>query len=282
MKSRGTGFTDVGMRRAINEDAFLIDHDLGLFVVSDGMGGHAAGEVAAREAVAGVHEYIRGQQALLQRIRSGLLSQTLLSSIARIAIAFANRKVYEIAARNPSLRGMGCTMTLLLVGREHAAMAHVGDSRMYLSRDGILQQLSVDHTVAEEFARRGLISRAQVSMIPQGQALCRAVGVRETIEVDELLFDIEEGDRFILCSDGVWGYLSRTRDLERFMYSLELDEIAEGLVRYANASGGHDNSTALVIELGDSVQPSVMEMDTLESLPVQLTTPSGGFQPVQV
>lgn len=249
MKAYGTGFTDIGKLRPNNEDALLVDNALGLFIVSDGMGGHAAGDVAAREAVSAVASYVRAQARLLERIRAGQVSQALLSSIVGIAVARACRHVYMYACEHPETVGMGCTLTVLLIGRSKAAMAHVGDSRLYLERHGKLRQLSVDHSVAEEFARRGLISREEIPLVPQGHALARAVGVRESVEVDEMLFQIRPSDRFILCSDGVWGYLEDPRDMEEFMFMLEPDEVAESLVTFANSAGGHDNATAVVVDV---------------------------------
>lgn len=249
MKASGIGTTHIGKLRSNNEDALLVDNELGLFIVSDGMGGHAAGDIAAREAVASVASYVQAQARLLERIRAGQVSQSLLSSIAGIAVARACRHVYMYACEHPETTGMGCTLTVLLIGRDKAAMAHVGDSRLYLERNGKLRQLSVDHSVAEEFARRGLITREEIPLIPQGHALARAVGVRETVEVDEMLFQIHPNDRFILCSDGVWGYLEDPRDMEEFLFLLEADEVAESLVTFANTAGGQDNATALVVDI---------------------------------
>lgn len=266
MKARGIGFTDIGKHRSNNEDALLVDNDLGLYIVADGMGGHAAGDIAAREAVASVVSYVRAQARLLERIRAGQVSQSLLSSIAGIAVARACRHVFMHACEYPETAGMGCTLTVLLVGRDKAAMAHVGDSRLYLERHGKLRQLSVDHSVAEEFARRGLITREEIPLVPQGHALARAVGVRESVEVDEMLFQIHPNDRFILCSDGVWGYLEDPRDMEEFLFLLEPDEIAESLVTFANTAGGQDNSTAVVVDIrATTVAEERAVVDSLES-----------------
>ena len=280
MKAYGIGFSDIGKQRSTNEDAMLVDNNLGLYVVSDGMGGHAAGEIAAREAVASVASYVRAQARLLERIQAGQVSQSLLSSIAGIAVARACRHVYLYACEHPEMAGMGCTLTVLLIGRDKAAMAHVGDSRLYLERHGKLRQMSVDHTVAEEFARRGLITRDEIPLIPQGHALARAVGVRESVEVDEMLFSIRPGDRFIMCSDGVWGYLDDLRDMEEFLFLLDPDEMAESLVAFANTAGGHDNATALVVDVrattaveANSIMASLESSITLELIePVRVSS----------
>jgi serine/threonine protein phosphatase PrpC len=254
MKAHGIGFSDIGKQRSRNEDAFLINDKLGLFVVSDGMGGHAAGDIAAREAVAAVERYVRGQRYLLERVRAGYVSEQILSSIAGIAVAQASRAVYKKSLSQPHLFGMGCTLTVLLVGQDMAAMAHVGDSRLYLSRGGALVQLSADHTVADEYVRQGLIRSDEKALLTHGHALCRAVGVQETVRVDEALFGLKSGDRFLLCSDGVWGYLEEPAEMSEFLDYVPAERAAESLVAFANSVGGRDNATALVvtIETGDA------------------------------
>lgn len=271
MNATGTGFTDIGKIREVNEDVFLADNELGLYIVSDGMGGHAAGDVAAREAVQAVERYVRDQEQLLTRIRAGLITESWLSSIASIAVSRACRDVFRLANTDKRLHGMGCTLTVLLIGRNKAAMAHVGDSRLYVARDNTLEQLSVDHSVAEEFVRRGLVNREQMFLVPQGHALARAIGVNETVEVDEMLFDINANDRFILCSDGVWSYLEDPREMEEFLYLVHPEEVAESLVRFANSAGGEDNATALVIRVdnGDAARERHL-VDSLDSVTMKL------------
>lgn len=208
----------------------------------------------------------------------GQVSQSLLSSIAGIAVARACRHVFMYACEHPETSGMGCTLTVLLVGRNKAAMAHVGDSRLYLERHGRLRQLSVDHTVAEEFARRGLIARAQIPLVPQGHALARAVGVRESVEADEMLFNIRPGDRFILCSDGVWGYLEDPRDMEEFLFLLGPSEIAQSLVTFANTAGGQDNATAVVVDM----RPTTLAEERAVAAQLDATMTLEMLQPVRV
>ena len=265
MKARGNGFTDTGKRRSTNEDALYVDNDLGLFVVSDGMGGHPAGDVASREAVSAVASYVQARVQKLDDIRTGRASESELIAIAGNAVARACRRVYAYAGMHPETAGMGCTLTVLLVGRDKAAMAHVGDSRLYRERHGALRQLTVDHTIGEELARRGLISREQMPLLPYGHALARAVGVHRTVEWDEMLLDLCPGDRFILCSDGVWGYFPEPEDMVELLDMREPDQIARTLVMFANAAGGKDNATAVAVDIHSSAE--------VEScIPVELET----------
>jgi PPM family protein phosphatase len=249
MKSSGIGYTDKGNVRELNEDTFLVDDGLGLYVVSDGMGGHAAGDVASREAVSVAADYIRTHSILLEQIRSGLTNESLLTSLAVAAVAKACREVYRKATRDPDLTGMGCTMTLLLLGRHKAAMAHVGDSRLYLHRCERVRQLSSDHNLAQELVRLGVITSLDAQFVPEGSSLTRAIGIRESVAIDELLITLEPGDRFLLCSDGLWDYLDDPCELEPFLTQRDAEVSAQSLIEFARTSGGHDNITAVVIEV---------------------------------
>src|SRR5690606_19523588 len=159
------------------------DDDIGLYVVSDGMGGHAAGDVASRKAIEVVARHVRDQRELLERVRGGLVSESMLTTVAVAAVTEACRAVFRQAEEAPELSGMGCTLTVLLMGRRRAAMAHVGDSRLYVQRDGYVRQLSVDHSLAQELVRLGIISAMEAEFVPEGNSLTRAVGIKETVIV---------------------------------------------------------------------------------------------------
>lgn len=246
----------------------LADDDMGLYVVSDGMGGHAAGDVASREAVDTVARHIRNHAELLQRIRGGVASDSLLTSLAASAAVEACRSVHRRAAADPELAGMGCTLTVLLVGRRGAAMAHVGDSRLYLRRNDRVRQLSVDHSLAQELVRLGVITSMEAEFVPEGHSLTRAIGIRETVIVDELFIHTRPGDVFLLCSDGLWDYFADEQDLDEFLAEPDLTMSARALVTFANAAGGHDNITALVVHIDrdhaddSDVAPEDIDIDT--------------------
>lgn len=249
MRSIGIGLTDVGQARLVNEDSLLVDNELGLYIVSDGMGGHAAGDVASREAVAAVAAYVRGEAKLIERIRRGLANEALLPPIAVTAVAEACRAVYQKSVSQPELSGMGCTLTVLLMGRQGAAMAHVGDSRLYLHRHDQVRQLSVDHSLAQELVRLGLITALEAEFVPEGNSLTRAIGVRESVSVDDLLIPLEPGDTFLLCSDGLWDHFRDAQELDDFLCEEDMRVSARALIDFANSSGGYDNITAIVVRV---------------------------------
>lgn len=242
------------------------------------MGGHAGGEIAAQTATETVARYIRSQHYLIERVRRGRSNPRMLGSLAGLAVLHACRAVYHKAERQPELRGMGCTLTVVLVARGMGAMAHVGDSRLYLGRGHKLTQLSHDHTVADEFVRMGLIDEDEKDDIPGGRYLARAVGVSETVDVDERLFQVKAGDRLVLCSDGVWGYLEDPEEMREFLEHVPDERAAESLVAFANSAGGRDNATALVITIQDGPEEGEPEdwrakMRELAEAPTQEMAP---------
>ncbi len=247
--------TDVGKVRDHNEDNFLVDKKLGLFIVADGMGGHAAGEVASAIAVRAVHEEIKREADLLQDYvaeAKGASKVTPKDIVALIdnAVQRACSKVHEEAALDPSKRGMGTTLSVLLVVGNQGFIAHVGDSRIYLSRDGRIQQVTEDHTVYNELIKRGKLTREQIEKVQQKNAITRAVGVYERVEVDTLVIELTAGDMLVLASDGLHGYLASPEEL-REPLSLEGDAIVRGLIELANDRGGKDNVTAVVVQVGE-------------------------------
>jgi serine/threonine protein phosphatase PrpC len=247
--------TDTGRKRAHNEDNFLVDRDLGLYVVADGMGGHAAGEIASAIAVRAVHEVLSGQrEMLLDRATRGPqseISSKQLLSLLDYAIQTASQRIYGEARTDARKRGMGTTISLLLIVNSHGYVAHVGDSRIYLVRDGVPQQITEDHTVANELLRLGMVTRDQLDKVPRKNAITRAVGVYQHAEVDTLTLEVLPKDQFLLASDGLCGYLDDTgEDLGRFLAPGDGDQVVKGLIDFANENGGKDNITAVLVRLG--------------------------------
>jgi serine/threonine protein phosphatase PrpC len=247
--------TDVGRVRDHNEDNFLVDKKLALFVVADGMGGHAAGEVASAIAVRTLHEEVKREKDLIGDYlngSSGANKVTTKDVIALLehAVQRACAKIHEEAQTDSSKRGMGTTLSaILLVGHE-GFIAHVGDSRIYLQRGGRVQQVTEDHTVFNELIKRGKLSRDQIEKVAQKNAITRAVGVYERVEVDTLVIEVLPGDTFILASDGLTGYLS-TPDELRSHLALDGDASAKSLIALANDRGGKDNITCVIVKVGD-------------------------------
>lgn len=248
--------TDVGKRRDHNEDNYLVDKKLGLFVVCDGMGGHAAGEVASALAVRTIHEEIKRATDLLSDFladRSGVerVTKRDILNMMEFAVTRASSKVYAEAQKDSDKRGMGTTLVAMLVLGRTAFITYVGDSRAYMLRDGILEQLTEDHNVYNELVRRKKMSQEQAEQVAQKNALTRAIGVYEHVEADSVTIDTVLGDRFLLCSDGLSSYFEDTRtELGRLLGDPDTGKAANDLVGYANDAGGSDNITAIVLAIG--------------------------------
>jgi serine/threonine protein phosphatase PrpC/CRP-like cAMP-binding protein len=249
--------TDVGRQREHNEDNFLADKKLGLFVVCDGMGGHAAGEVASALAVRTLHEEIKRESDILRDYVAGgtggaRVSKRDVLNVLEFAVNRASNRVHTEAATDTKKRGMGTTLVALLVLGTQAFMIYVGDSRVYLLRDGVLEQLTEDHTVRNELVKKKKMSREQVEKIAQKNAITRAVGVYEHAEPDTLVLDLVAGDRFLLCSDGLCGYFEEDLEtLGRLLSNPNADEATKKLIDAANEHGGKDNITAVIVTVGD-------------------------------
>jgi serine/threonine protein phosphatase PrpC len=237
------GASDVGQHRQGNEDSFLVDEALGLFVVCDGMGGHAAGEVASGLAV----------ESICERVQARLPSVTALepdhrpaamAELMRDAVERANAKVHALG-KDPKKHGAGTTCTALLIHGDNAAMAHVGDSRLYLQRQGQVNQISNDHTFIAEAMRRGLSYEDALAQFGRNM-LSRAVGPAEHVDIDTLAFDVLPGDRLVLCSDGLHGYFDDPREIGAHLSPPTT--APKRLVALANERGGEDNITVVVVE----------------------------------
>jgi serine/threonine protein phosphatase PrpC/CRP-like cAMP-binding protein len=239
--------TDVGRKRKHNEDTFLSDPALGLYVVADGMGGHAAGEVASAHCVAVIREVVAQQREVLDALARGEQSGEEVQVLLTSAIQQASAEIAALAEAEPSRRGMGTTVVAFLACGRKGVVAHVGDSRAYVVRGGRTHQLTEDHSLVEEHVKRGIMTRAEAEKSDIRNVITRAVGVQESVEVDTLITDIQAGDTFILCSDGLHGYLRDGEELSDVLGHTPLPELPQALVELANTRGGRDNITALVV-----------------------------------
>ncbi|MGH2546502.1 MAG: Stp1/IreP family PP2C-type Ser/Thr phosphatase, partial [Actinomycetota bacterium] len=223
--------TDVGRVREGNEDSYMVREPL--FAVADGMGGHQGGEVASKLALDTLREATDGT-ALAQAVQD------------------ANRAVFEQAGRDPALAGMGTTLTAFLAEGDTLRLAHVGDSRAYLLRDGDLQRITTDHTVVEGLVEKGELTAQEATIHPQRSILTRAIGVDGEVVVDQASIQPRPGDRLLLCSDGLTGMVDEAtiqRILEEYA---DPQAAAEALVDAANEAGGQDNITAVVVDVADA------------------------------
>jgi PPM family protein phosphatase len=245
--------TDKGLRRTSNEDSHCERPEIGLFVVADGMGGHVAGEVASREAVDAIQAFI-ADTASADKNRTwpfpfepGL---SLEANRLKAAFRLANRKIASAIADSNDLRGMATTATALLASSASACVAHVGDSRIYVLRKGALEQLTHDHSWVEEQVRAGTMSASAARQHPWRNVVTRALSGGEDPEVDVTEVSPQPGDRYLLCSDGLFSVVA-DQEISEILGdpSKSLQDISAALISAANAGGGPDNITALVVEV---------------------------------
>jgi serine/threonine protein phosphatase PrpC len=239
--------TDTGRQRQANEDSFFTSPSL--FAVADGMGGAQAGEVASRIAAEAFEPAERGDQS----------PEAYLRGIAEDA----NRQIHTIAQRDSSRSGMGTTLTAAMVEGDEVSIAHVGDSRAYVFRDGALKLLTSDHSLVEELRRQGRLTDEQAEDHPQRSIITRALGPEEAVEVDTLTFSARPGDLFLLCSDGLTTMVKDDRIAEILSESDSLDDAVDRLVREANEAGGRDNITAVAFRLDEAEVGAAVEGATL-------------------
>jgi serine/threonine protein phosphatase PrpC len=254
MKLEVSALTDVGKKRPHNEDSLVADLELGLFAVCDGMGGHAAGEVASQMASSSLTKAV---QRKLRQIRQGATgdyaARKAVLGLLSDAVREASRQIHESGTRESAHRGMGTTLTAMVVHEGRGFVAHVGDSRLYLFRNGQVHQVTSDHTILNEMLRSGRGRDLDVNKVKHLNALTRAVGVYPQVEVDTLDLDLLPGDVYLLCSDGLHGYFD-TFDLKTFLAHTDPDTCAADLIAFANKQGGRDNIsvvTLFVREAGD-------------------------------
>jgi serine/threonine protein phosphatase PrpC/CRP-like cAMP-binding protein len=251
--------SDVGKKRDHNEDSYLVDESLSLFVVCDGMGGHAAGEVASALAVKTLQEEVRGERELLNDYVAGKqgaskVSRKEILNLLEFAANRASQRIHQAAQADTGKRGMGTTLVAVLFLGGQAFVVHVGDSRLYQLRGGVLEQLTQDHNVYNELIKRKKMTREQVMQLAPKNAITRAVGVYESCEPESFVTDVVAGDRFLLCTDGLTEYFEEphgtSAELAQFIGVDDLQTATRKLVDTANERGGKDNITAVVIALG--------------------------------
>lgn len=248
---RSAGVSDVGRKRKHNEDAHLANDELGLFVVADGMGGHAAGEVASAEAIDQIVGMVRRGYGVVEELNTTTNIEEGRLAVRRMlesAVQAATYMIFGIAEQSPKQKGMGTTISTLLLTPSRAFVAQVGDSRVYRYRDASVEQLTEDHTLVQEQVKLGLISEEEARTSKMGNMITRAVGIHDYVQVDTFDFPLENSDRFMLCSDGLCGYLVTPEELLPHFAHEDLQLGAQGMIDFANERGGKDNITAIVVE----------------------------------
>ena len=247
-RTRSFAKSDIGRKRAVNQDAFLSDDTLGLYVVADGMGGHAAGEVASQEAVETIYGMVKRGLATMPELRGPTTEDRIRAGCRMMegAIQAATYIVFAMAELDRNKTGMGTTITALLALGEYAVFGQVGDSRIYQVREGKVTQLTEDHTLVGWQLRHGLITEDEAKRSPHRNIITRAVGNRDYVQVDTGVVEVEEGDRYLLCSDGLHGYL-KLEEIPKILDEPGEDAVG-AFIHLANARGGKDNITAVVVE----------------------------------
>ncbi|MEK6743097.1 MAG: Stp1/IreP family PP2C-type Ser/Thr phosphatase [Nitrospirota bacterium] len=250
MKILSFGATDPGKKRANNEDSYLVNDELRLYAVADGVGGSEAGEVASRIAVDTIASAMPDLLGDKDRTpptgsRAGDVPEL---AAFRHAVVLANRNIFEEAAKTPARAGMGTTLTALLVARKRAFLAHIGDSRAYRLRVGTLEQLTNDHSVVAEQVRSGVITAAQARTSPYRHVITRVLGTDREAAPDLMEQPVKPGDMFLLCSDGLTEMVD-DREIGRILAGSAPRDAARKLIDAANAQGGVDNITAVVVQV---------------------------------
>lgn len=249
MRSFGFGLSTKGEAREPNEDFLLVDDQLGLYVVCDGIGGYNGGEVASHEAAREVARYVAGHQEALERIMKQPDPTGALAGFGEDAVHAACERVSELAVWDPQLREMGTSITAVLVRDGRALMAHVGDTRLYLYRDEELHQLSRDHTMTAELIRRNVISEDDAVDHPYRHILTRSLGRGEHELADTLVIDLMQGDRLLLCSNGLSDFAGHSEAITDAMAEDDIESIPEELLDLAESAGSTDDATAVVVHV---------------------------------
>lgn len=249
MKVQAFGLTDVGKKRTKNEDSFLINESVGLFIVADGMGGHSGGEFASRFAVTTIEEVIQSlkndpEATVISGVNS---ADSQFGDRLRYAIQMASQKIFDQALFDQGLKGMGTTVASLFVENKKACVANVGDSRVYLVRDGEIKQLTQDHSLVSEQMRAGLISEKDAQNHQFKNVITRSVGYQEEVEIDLSYIDLQAQDKLVLCTDGLTNKLS-DKEIFEMVQNHDRETSARELIRLANEKGGEDNITVLVCD----------------------------------
>jgi PPM family protein phosphatase len=250
--------TDPGLRRSSNEDSYCTRPDLGLFVVADGMGGHVAGEVASRVAVETIQNFI-AETAGADKHRTWPFpfepQVSLEGNRLKAAFRLANRQIANAMADSADLRGMATTASAVLAGKATACVGHVGDSRIYALRAGVLQQITDDHSWVEEQVRAGTMTASAARQHPWRNVVTRALSGGTDPEVDIVELSPRGGERFLLCSDGLSGVVTHETIASILGAAEPLETVCDRLIAAANEGGGPDNITALVLEVAEPDAP---------------------------
>ncbi|MCB9549612.1 MAG: Stp1/IreP family PP2C-type Ser/Thr phosphatase [Myxococcales bacterium] len=259
MEIQALALTDIGRVKPSNEDTFLIDQDLRLYIVADGMGGHAAGEVASQMAIEEVQRFVQQHRDRVDQFIQTSEGRERVLEVLEHAVRHAGQLIYQTGQAQPEKRGMGTTCSLLLLTPRRGFIAHVGDSRVYLSRQDEVVQLTEDHSLINELIKRGRLRPEDAARAPYRNAVTRAVGVHADVQVDTMSFELAAGDRFVLCSDGLVEYLRTDGEIVEVLKKHTFNDAPRAFIELANARGGKDNITALIVHFAGAGKTPTQE-----------------------
>jgi protein phosphatase len=249
MKLRYAGGTDVGRKRSHNEDRYLILPEDDLFVVCDGMGGHASGEIASQLAVDEIGEFFKLSRDDAEVTWPYKPDRRLTDPENRLSVGirWANFRVFERAASSIQLKGMGTTCVSAHFHDGHCAIGHVGDSRCYRIRDGRIEQMTEDHSLLNDYKKLAQLTEEEIKNFPHKNIIVRALGMKETVLVDTRVEEVRPGDTYLLCCDGLSGEVEDPEMQETVLEHPDLDKACAALIDRANRHGGRDNITVILI-----------------------------------
>jgi len=258
------GQTDVGRKRDHNEDSFVVDPQLGFYMVADGVGGQQAGEVASDMATKIVHNRMKAIGPEIATVKStqqaAAIQPKVVDSITR-AINEASEAIFTQGQTNYSQRGMATTAVVLQIAGTTGVVGHVGDSRLYMIRDGQIYQVTEDHTLLQALLQTGALTPAEAEDFPHKHVIARSVGKSPAVKVDTMIIDVHPGDRFILCSDGLTD-LVKPEEIKAEATQRAPESVAQNLINLANQRGGKDNITLIVVEATGEYHTQAVQIRT--------------------
>ncbi len=251
MRFQSYGKSDIGKVRSNNEDSFLIDEEIGLLILADGMGSHNSGEVASRLAVNAIYETMQNflfndKKITLEQMDPRWSPQT---HQLVWSIRFSNQLIHDTGNTKVEHKGMGTTVEALLLRHNTISIGHVGDSRVYFVRDGRIKQLTEDHSLIAQQIKKGLIHKEFLERLTLQNVLLRAVGIQEKVEIDQIEMEANADDFFLLCSDGLTKMVQDHEMLETVLQLKSPKDVVEHLIDCANKRGGVDNTTVMAARI---------------------------------
>ncbi|MBU0551976.1 Stp1/IreP family PP2C-type Ser/Thr phosphatase [Myxococcota bacterium] len=249
MKLTSAGHTHVGMKRLHNEDSLKIFREENLFVVADGMGGHASGEVASQMSVETIGDFFRstaedGEITWPFKMEKGRHYE---ENRLITGIKLSNRQIHSSSTRDSKLKGMGTTIVAVFFMNDTAYVGHVGDSRVYRFRKGVLTQITEDHSLLNDYIKMRQLTPEEIENFPHKNVIVRALGMKETVQVDVMMEKPQDGDIYLLCSDGLSGMLTDPEMEAILNKESDLDAACKLLIDGANHNGGTDNITVILV-----------------------------------